>query len=397
MFYIPQIQKDDCGFACLKMALATINKDKNYLFLPQDEKHGPYSFSDLIEIGEKYGLYFSAYRTSEKQELSNSSIFPFIASITLKNGGKHAVLVLKVKWKRVTYLDPAEGKVTVSIKKFASIWDGKCLFPERVVKQKCELTNLEPIKMWQKVLLGVAQLVAGVFTVLGIYFVKDGTPIYMPLIFLSLALLSELCLKIISYSLMKKIDQFFFDESHVPYVSYGEYLNRYENYKKYSLSSPMNHLLTLIFTVGLATIVILNDYRNLMIVLVPIVLTFIQALFITPLEHKKEKELEVLENDVNGAVSQDDFKEKVQKIHKGAYQFSYIDLIKRYCFALLMIVAVFLTMKLCDISSLPYIIFYTCISLALYKGMEKLFAFPKRMEEYNKVKVKISNSLKNGD
>ena len=32
MFYIPQIKKDDCGFACLKMVLANINKDKNYLF-----------------------------------------------------------------------------------------------------------------------------------------------------------------------------------------------------------------------------------------------------------------------------------------------------------------------------------------------------------------------------
>ena len=395
MIYIPQIQKDDCGFACLKMVLATLNKDKDYLFLPQDEGHGLYSFSDLIEIGQRYGVYFEAYRTSEKDKVSNCLTFPFIACITLKNGGKHAIVVTKVKWGRVSYLDPKAGKVSVSIRKFVTIWDGNCLIVESFTKRRCPIASLEPISLWQKVGLGLFQLVAGAFTVLGVYFVQDDKPIYLPLIFLSLALLSELMVKIFSYSLMKKIDQYFFDENHVPTVSYREYLVRFENYKRLSLSSPMNAILTLVFAVGLSTIVILNDYRNLMIVLIPIVLSFLDAVVIVPLLNKKEQEIALLEDDIDNATSQIDFKEKVKKMHSGAYQYSYIDLLKSFCFSLMMLASVLFTMRMCDISSLPFIIFYTCISLALYKGMEKLFFYPKKREEFNKVKVKISNSLKN--
>ena len=32
-YFCYQLQDDDCGFACLKMLLANINNDKNYLYL----------------------------------------------------------------------------------------------------------------------------------------------------------------------------------------------------------------------------------------------------------------------------------------------------------------------------------------------------------------------------
>ena len=91
MFYIKQIQNDDCGFACLKMLLAEINKDKDYLFLPQDEKHGPYSLMQLVGIASNYGVALSAFRATDKTTVSNCLNFPFIAIIRLKNGGKHAL------------------------------------------------------------------------------------------------------------------------------------------------------------------------------------------------------------------------------------------------------------------------------------------------------------------
>lgn len=394
MFYIPQIQKDDCGFACLKMVLANLNKDKNYLFLPQDEKHGRYSFSDLMDIAETHGLTFTAFKLPEKSELGNSPKFPLIASIGLKNGAKHAVVVTKVKWKRVTYLDPSVGKVTVSLKKFIEIWDGTGLMVENHRKTICPIKDIEPISFAKKFALGLVQLLSGAFVILGVYFIKDDTPIYMPLIFLSLALLSESLMKLLSYSYMKQIDSFFFRDENVPKSGFRDYLARFENYKKLSLSSPMNYILTLVFSLGLAMVVMLNDYRNLMIVVVPVVIALFEGIIIFPILKKKRHEIEELEDGIDEAKDARDFQEKAKGLHQNAYRYSCIDLFKRYCFALLMLSSVLLTMRLCEISSLPYIIFYTCISVALYKSCNELFSFSSKIEEFNKVKVKISNSLK---
>ena len=122
MFYIPQILKDDCGFACLKMVLAYMNKDKNYLYLPQDESHGFYSYSDLKELGYEKGINFTGFEVANKEELVSCSSFPLILSIELKNGAKHAVVVTKVKWKKVYYLDPRSGSTSMPLNKFVNIF-----------------------------------------------------------------------------------------------------------------------------------------------------------------------------------------------------------------------------------------------------------------------------------
>ena len=394
MFYIHQIQKDDCGFACVKMVLATLNKDKNYLFLPQDEKHGLYTFDELIGIGQSHGVSFTAFRATAKTDVSKCPTFPFIAILGLKNGAKHAVMVTKVKWGRVHYVDPNYGKVSVSLRKFLIDWDGTGLMVERYEKRKCSIKCPNPISTGQRVGLSLIQLVAGVLAILGVYFIKDTFPIYLPLIFLSSAIATEVIMKVVSYSLMKKIDSYFFEEKRLPKKHFKDYFLRFENYKRLALSSPMNYILVLIFTIGLATIVLLNDYRNLLIVVAPIALALIEALLVTPILKKKKHLISEYEDNIDSAKNVTDFKEKIAEMHKQAYAYSYIDLLTTYLFALLILVSVILTMKLCGISSFPYIIFYTCIAIALFKAMRQLFSFNEKVEEFNIVKVKISNSLK---
>ena len=394
MFYIHQIQKDDCGFACVKMVLATLNKDKDYLFLPQDESHGTYSLSELEEIGYIYGVSFTAFRATLKTDMANCPKFPFIAILGLENGAKHAVMVTKVKWGRVHYVDPSYGKASVSLKKFINDWDGTGLIVGAFEKRKCPIQCPNPISIGQRIGLGMIQLVAGVLAILGVYFIKDAFPTYLPLIFLSLAIAAEVIMKIVSYSLMKKIDNYFFDEKRLPRNGFKDYFLRFEKYKQLALSSPMNYVLILIFTIGLATIVLLNDYRNLLIVVAPITLALVEAAFVTPILKKKKRLISELEDDIDSAKDVKDFKGKINRMHKQAYNYSYIALLTTYLFALLMLVSVILTMKLCGISSFPYIIFYTCIAIALFKAMRQLFSINEKVEEFNIVKVKISNSIK---
>lgn len=394
MYFIHQIQKDDCGFACLKMILATINKDKNYLYLPQDEGNGPYSLEQLIDIGQSYGVSFEAFRATIKTDVANCPRFPFIAIMSLKNEAKHAVCVTKVRWGRVTYIDPRYGKVNVSLKKFVNDWDGTGLMIKEFQKTKCPFKSPNPISLGQKIALGIIQFIAGSLAVLGVYFIKDGTPIYLPVIFLSLAIAGEAIMKIVSYSYMKRIDDYFFKENRIPKSGFRNYFLRFENYKKMSLYSPMNYVLIFVFTLGLVAVVLLNDYRNLLIVLAPVALAFLETLIITPILKKKKHFIAELEDNIDNSKNAKDFQDKIRTMHKQAYSYSYLNLFVTYLFALLILVSVILTMKLCEIISFPYIIFYTCIAIALFKAMRELFSTNERINEFNIVKVKISNSMK---
>ena len=394
MFYIPQIQKDDCGFACLKMVLANINKDKNYLFLPQDEEHGNYSYSDLMKIGKKEGINFEALKVTEKSELINCSSFPFIATIELKNGAKHAVVVTKIKWKRVFLIDPIKGKYSMSFKNFIKVWDSTGLFIQSFEKKKATPCKITPVSAGNKVLLGIIQMVAIACAVLGVYFIKSDTKIYIPVIFLSGAIISELILKLVSYSIMKNLDIKYFSDEYLPGKGFKKYVQRYEDYKRLSLSSPMNLMLIMVLAVGLVVIVILNDYRNLMLALVPIVLALFHNLFVYPVLKSKRRDIETLEDGLDNAKTLEELKDQVKVVHDKAYYYGYLDIAIRYAYAGIIVLSALLTMRMCGISSFPYIIFYSCVSVTVYKSFDEILSFSERIDEFNKVKVKMINVIK---
>ena len=397
MIYIPQIQNDDCGFACLKMLLAEINHDKNYLFLSQDENHGRYSFKDLIDIAQYHGVTLGAFRMGNKETAKNKPKLPFIAVLTLKNGAKHAVVVQKIRLGRVVYLDPRCGKVNTSFHRFLIDWDGSGLLIISFQKRKTSLMSPEPIHPFQKSLLCIIQVLAGIFTFLGIYFVRDGVPIYWPIIFLSLAIIFEIIMKIVAYKLMKKMDRFFFEEKRIPNHDFKEYLNRFENFKKLSISLPMNFVVSIILSIGLITITLLNDYRHFVIVLTPLVLSLLEALFISPFLKRKKQDLAELEADIDNASSPTDFKNKASNAHKEAYRYSYLTIAYSVFSAAMILLSVILTMYCFESFSLTFIVFYSFLGVALLKSCDHMFSYNERKQEMNKAKVKISNLIKKCD
>lgn len=393
MFYIRQIQKDDCGLACLKMVLASINKDKNYLFLPQKENHGMYSYDDLMNIGKEYGINFTPFKATEKESVDNCSNFPLIATITLKNGAKHAIVIRKIKFSRVFYTDPRLGKTSLSLKKFLEIWDGTGLMIESFEKTKCPIQPLNPIKTGAKIGLGIIQLLSGASAVVGVYFIRETTPIYIPVIFLSLAIILELVMKAVSYSIMKGLDNYFFSDEVLPKRNYKDYLVRFENFKRLSLASPMNYILMLVFALGLIAVVLLNDIKNIMLVVVPLLIALLDLLAVKPMLKKRKQEIVVEEENLETTTSSEDFKEKVKGLHSKSYNYSYLTNALAYLYVGFIVATALLTMRLCGLSSFPYIIFYSVISVTLYKTFDKLFSFNDVLEEYNIAKIKLTNSI----
>lgn len=394
MFYIPQIQKDDCGFACLKMMLANLNKDKNYLFIPQDENHGLYSFTDLTEIAYEYGLSLKGFKAEEKDELGKETSFPLILSLSLENDAKHAVLVTGVKFNRIFYLDPNKGKTSMPLKKFISIWDGTGLMIDDFNERKCPYQSFNPLSLTSRILLGFMEALIVGLVLLAVYFVKDGTPIYIPFIFLAGAILCELLLRAISYNMMKKLDDYFFKEELVPNDHLKDYLFRFEQFKKLSLSSPLHYVLLILTAISLVVLILLNDRRNALLVVVPLLLVLFDLFVINPFLKNKKTQIEAKENSLDSVNDVSSFKEEAHNLHKLAYDYSYMNLASAYIYAGLIIATALLTMHLCGISSTPYVIFYSCISLSLYKAMDAIVNMNEDIDEFNKVKVKLGNRMR---
>ena len=99
MYFISQVGKHDCAFACLSMMLANYHHDKNYLFLKHEDKQ--LSFKDLQIIGESYNLKLLGVKIDNVNEIANCRNFPIIVTLKLKDNTRHSVLVYRANKKKI--------------------------------------------------------------------------------------------------------------------------------------------------------------------------------------------------------------------------------------------------------------------------------------------------------
>jgi ABC-type bacteriocin/lantibiotic exporter with double-glycine peptidase domain len=111
MYFIPQISQNDCGVACLKMLLADINHDSNYLYLPYQENSRPLSYQKIIQMAEKYQLFLKGFVVAEKEEIINNQNYPLIVTIKSHQNVGHAVIVKGIRHHYVQIVDPDQGHI----------------------------------------------------------------------------------------------------------------------------------------------------------------------------------------------------------------------------------------------------------------------------------------------
>ena len=263
-YFCYQGNDHDCGFASLKMLLAMLSKDKNYLFLKKgSHKKGNYSLYDLIKIGEEHNLKLEAYKVDFFGLLGMKT--PFLAM--LKDG--HMVLVKTVKKKYIVIHDPAEGIKRIKI---ASLDDEKTYYVLGIIFEteidKC--SDRRPVIMpWYRNLAQYVLTAAmGIILMLGFYFLNDDASLGLVIAFLAIVVISELVenwylIKNILYFDKKYLPLFFKDEKARKKERYEEYIEYKKSYFGTSKSLTVSTLLVLVFS----TLLILNDYKNLMVII----------------------------------------------------------------------------------------------------------------------------------
>ena len=119
-----QESSSDCGFCALKVLLANLNNDSNYLSL-ENKKQGAYSMLDIKKLALEYKLELEGYKVEDSSLLSTLT-FPFICQI--KRGKEnHFVIVEKIK-KGIFYVfDPSIGSLEINESIFLELFNQNVL------------------------------------------------------------------------------------------------------------------------------------------------------------------------------------------------------------------------------------------------------------------------------
>ena len=393
-YYIPQISQSDCGFACLKMMIAHLYENQNALFINQDESKSAYSLKALTDIALTYGITLSGVEVEEKSEIGEAR-FPFIALLQKSETVFHYVLVTKVKWGNVYFLDPETGESSLSKKAFFKLWTGTALMISDFTKKELNFNVSLPPNKDKGIITMVFQLFTAVFLVLGIYFIDQTTKIYIPVMFLAFAVLSEILLRVVLIKRMEKLDDTYINHVNVERKYFYSFYERYEDYKKQMITSKMNLVFSLVIIMFITIVVLLNNIYNAFIVLVPLFLALLDVKYTQPSLEEKKKEIGRAEKELSASKNVDMSRTTLGEIHALTYQYARKVLLRKYIHLFISLVLSLLTTVFNETFSLPYVVFYFALTYMLLEQYINFMNYPNVRKEELKAKVRLNNVIDN--
>ena len=396
MFYIQQSDEHDCGFTCLKIMLANIHHDHNYLFLPSPfDTSKSVSFLSLMKEGEKYGVKLSALRALDKDELPPKDKLPFITRMEI-NEVSHALYIYKISNKYVYCYDPSYGKRKININEFTLTWSGEILLIEEYQKMRCPVIKPKFMKNHETLISLGLSLLAAISSVLAVYFINKESYIYLPLIFFSLMIISEVALKAYSIRIMKNVDQRVETITHhIKNEDYYDYYLTYEGYKKYLLVNQISYFSSFYIFLLISLVFIINDKINVIYILINLVLASSYTFFIRPILDKEEKEIMYQEAVIkkadgvmNAFIAMDSARERAYKYVNKEYAFKCVVIA-------IQIILTFIMMIYMNLVSVTYIICNTVLQIYLYNNVVSLLNKNTDLEKQDNLLNKIINYIEN--
>ena len=340
----------------------------------------------------KEGLHLTGFRVNNKDEIEKQKNLPIILTLCPEKGVNHSVLVTEIKGGKVHYLDPDTGPSKLKIYDFVNLWDGTGLFiqSDDGVSHVDEFPEL-PLK--DKVLNVLFQCLSGLSCILGIYFLDEKFNIVIPLLFLSAFVISEILLKSCLFKTMQKLDETYLEDLDIPKDRYQDFFLRLEDYKRLSMTEPINFVTSLIVSMFLLVITVLNGISNIVLIAVPFVLSVVDLVFLKPLFEKENKSISKLEKNLDKSESIEDYKANLKTVTRRANKYCKNYISKRYFYIFIMISVSLLVLFLSKKFSLSQVVLYSFIQFFLYEQLSKLFNFAKDNEELDVAKARLNNVI----
>ena len=395
--FVFQTNQNECGFASLKMLLAIVQKDSNYLYLPRlnDDNH-QYSLLELKEIAKTSGVLLSGYIINNEHDLLNLKT-PFIFVKTLASGCKHAVLVKKI-YKSFAYIyDPALGKKIVLSKKYFAISSGVEVLT--VESHSFALRNFEIKPLMNnkdKIKILLFEILAVFSYFLSAFFIQKQFDIIIPVILMVAGALLAIVYKASSFTVMKR-----FDEEYITYTYHPSLKKREENYrlmhktKSGLLNTTCNIVVTLSSALLVNVILILQNTFTVFVILSSGVLVLIDVMFISPRIKNKSNDLEILERSTldNEKLSEDQYLNNYSEIKDSTYKIARLVGLKQIIMYFILLILTVLLSQLTGNKDIYFIIFHFAMCMFTYISLDNVYKMVDTNKENQINQVKFYNLI----
>ena len=395
MYFISQVGQHDCAFTCLKMMLANYHHDKNYLFLPG--KKESYTFKELKDFAAKYHMNTLGIKISNIQELYGSKDYPFIITLDQGKGVRHSVLLLKVTRKHAKIFDPASGKRKISLDDLYEKWDLRALIIDKekqYIQQECDYKPIDFIDKKDKITLPIWQLISGISLLMAVYFINANSYFFVPIILFALFFIFEIIFRKGLINALKRMDDNIFNyKINAEPKELMEFYKVEEKYRYVALSIIPNFIYTVLVSLFMTALLIINSPLNAIYVVLALVLAIVHVYVYLPYHKRRSNELAIEESKIQDVQNQFQFRSVVSGVHDASYHlglfkntFTYIEI------AILLMSAVTI-MSLSNVVSVIYVVFYLCISIYLKDNFIRLLECSTQTEEFDNQLAKLLNYI----
>ena len=398
MYYIPQVTKSGCGFACLKMLLATAHKDERYLYLKEDENHGSYSYQELVAIAQRYDVTLVGVKYDDKGDLRHLTRFPLILTVIRENQSPHAVLITKRRGKKVKVYDPDKGIYWQKIDRFIQNWDGTALSINQVQERPFTYRIIDVRDAKGEILSYFMQTLAAVCLALATFFIKPDGSFILPLVLLIASVICEIVLRMFLLKRMQKCDRYL--RRFLPYVrkkDYFEYYKRSQHYKSSALTMGLNFVFYLLVVILIVTISLINSTTFIVSIGAALLAAIIDVFFFTPFKNSINKELEADESELRFIKEEVDMEMKVKSMEVKSYRYGYLEFTSKVVVGAFFLLASFLISIIDNTLALTNIVFYTCVSFLIYQYLVPLFSYDYKVSDNMLAKARINNLIHQND
>lgn len=291
-YFIYQGNDYDCGFASLKNLLANFTKDKSYLYIPKGDKKENFTLSDLFGIAGTYGFNLESYSCDE--DYYDKLKCP---SLTLIDGN-HVVMIKRVTKRRIVFLDPNVGKVSLPKEKFLLKWRKIVMEIEPVNPAlKLPKLRLEILPLKTRIFSSVISLISIGILIGSFYLLNNQKNAWFSFIFLGIfagtLVIEKLILSKEVYQFDKRFIPLYFDQdknkTKLSYIDFMGFKTKYFTQNKELISS-----IIIAFTVTF--LLCLNDFRNVFVLLALILLKMLEKILLSKSEDKLKRKVNESEN-----------------------------------------------------------------------------------------------------
>lgn len=380
-YFIKQINEQDCGITALKILLANIYHNEDYLFYPENDLAKSLSLNEIILIAKREGIKLAGYKFLNKDEIK--TLKKKYCLIVLKEDKYyHLVYLKKVKRKGAIILDPKRGKTYLSFEELFDKWNGEYLEVIEINKKKEKFKKMKILPTSYHFIINFFQILSSLFFMSGLYFINKEISYLIPLLFFTLFILITILFNLIITICMKNVDKKLFLGI---YETKGNLKDKYINItklKSYLFKNPIELISSSIFIIFTIFLFGINNYLNLIAIFIILLIDTLFHISSSSYFTYKKMKIENYEN-VLFSSSTSDAPNAFKALNDEVYKFISLKNIKMYIVIFLIIVLSLTISGFENKISLNYILFDTFGFYYIVKNFENILNYKNNKNELN--------------